>query len=343
MKMKTVQLAVAAVGAAALVLGGAVLADAHNAMGYYNIVVDIQEYEVTEYTDFDLVRMKVSIENLDVPMSNPLFQLGSDALWHPHVEYADVRGKGGDVSVNDCTSKGRFNTIDRGGTGTTNICFMIGKQMEPEALHISISMTGVQSAAHPTTSSSLCDTHDVSHGNHPCNDTVVQVIPFHAESVACFVNMADFCNQNNIQRIDGTPEPPPPSPEPEPMPEPEHTTLLHTMYNNHTGTLTLVFDQLVVAHNPGRIHFIHDINAFIEDGEAPDLGNAELHTVDNKRQSAILAFTLPDLLRLQVIESLSSHGDLALMIDTRAVYAAEGFVDITDGSQVLVPNILVVQ
>ena len=279
-----------------------------------NIVVDIQEYEVTKYTDFDLVRMKVSIENLDVPMSNPLFQLGSDALWHPHVEYADVRGKGGDVSVNDCTSKGRFNTIDKGGTGTTNICFMIGKSFEPEALWVSQSNSR-------------------------------QVIPFHAESVACFVNMADFCNQNNIQRIDGTPEPPPPSPEPEPMPEPEHTTLLHTMYNNHTGTLTLVFDQLVVAHNPGRIHFIHDINAFIEDGEAPDLGNAELRTVDNKRQSAILAFTLPDLLRLQVMESLRTHGDLAMLIDTRAVYAAEGFVDITrpDNSPILVLDIMVVR
>ncbi len=164
-------------------------------------------------------------------------------------------------------------------------------------------------------------------------------MPFHKESVYCFVDNPSHCNANNVQRIDSTaaPEPEPPTPKFEPA------TLLYTIYHNKTGVLTLVFDDLVVAHNPGRVHLIHDIDAFIEDEEPPGLDGAELNTVDNKRQSMVLAFTLPDAMRLQVTESLRTHGDLVLLIDTRAVYAAEGFVDITDGSPVLVPDIIVVR
>ena len=78
-------------------------------------------------------------------------------------------------------------------------------------------------------------------------------------------------------------------------------------------------------------------------GEVNALNEAERYTVDNKRQSAVLAFAPPDIMRLEVAESLRTHGDLALLIDTRAAYAAEGFVDITDGSPVLVPDIIVVR
>ena len=117
------------------------------------------------------------------------------------------------------------------------------------------------------------------------------------------------------------------------------------MYHNNTGILVLVFDQLVVASNPDRIHPIHDIDAFVESGAAPDLGDVELNTVDGKRQSAIPAFTLSGAMRLDVTESIRTHGDLALLIDTRAVYAAEGFVDITipDRTPILVPDITVVR
>ena len=325
-----------------LAFGGAVPAAAHFSTNYYyNIVVDIQEYQITEYGDFDLVRMKVSIENLDITMGYPNFALVADTTSYYHVTYSDVRGKGGDVSVNDCVSADRFSTINKGGTGETNICFMVGKQFEPEALFIS-----QEDRSHGETGRTCgWESWASKHWGHSCQ-LAIQVVPFHDEAVACFVNNASFCNQNNIQTISGIPEPPPP-PEPEPMPEPEQepTALLHTIYNNHTGTLTLVFDQLVVAHNPDRVSLIHDIEAFIENGEAPGLGNAELYTVDNKRQSAVLAFKLPDVMRLEVMESLQTHGDLALMIDTRAIYAAEGFVDITrpDNSPLLVIDVMVVR
>ena len=48
---------------------------------------------------------------------------------------------------------------------------------------------------------------------------------------------------------------------------------------------------------------------------------------------------------MEVTRSLREHGDLALWIETRAVYAADGFVDITmpDRSPILVPDVAVVQ
>ncbi len=115
------------------------------------------------------------------------------------------------------------------------------------------------------------------------------------------------------------------------------------MYNNHTGTLTLVFDSMVVARSPDRILLIHDINAYIDDRDAPSLGDSELHTVDGKRQSAVLSFALDDALRMAVTESLQTHGDLALLIDARSIYLADSLADVTDGSPVLVADIIVLR
>ena len=319
-------LALAAVGAAVLMYGGAESAEARGPYSstpdnrsYLNAVVDILEYEVDEYADFNLVRMKLSIENLaSRTMTDADIVLGGDVTTR-YVEdtYEEVRSRGGDVSVDDCVSDGRFDAIPSGATGETTACIMMDKTFEPDALQI-FGQT-VSSGSWPT-----------------------QVIPFHAESSYCFVNWHDHCNANNIQRVDGTPTP---EPEPEPEEEPKPAALLYNIYNNRTGTLTLVFDRLVVAHNPERIHLIHDIGAYIEDGTAPNLADAELDTADDKRQSMILAFALSDAMRLNVIQSLRDQADLALLIDTRAVYAAEGFVDITmpDRTPILVPDITVVR
>ena len=325
--MKIQMLAIATVGAVALtVLGGAMPAEA---IEYLNVVIDIEEYEVTEYNDFNLVRMKLLIENLEsTSMPHELLpsffeiRLGNLDASYGDVTYADVRGKGGDVSVNDCASPDRF-YVASGDTAETTACFMIDKSFEPDGLSIEsvVARDGNRGLKY-----------------------AYQVIPFHEESTYCFVVSSDNCNASNIQRVDGTPEPPPPPP-PEPEPEPEPATLLYTIYHNQTGVLTLVFNQLVVAHNPDRIHLIHDIGSFIDDGTAPSLDNAELDTADDKRQSPILSFTLSDIMRLEVIQSLRDQADLALWIDTRAIYAADGFVDITtpDNSPILIPDITIVR
>ena len=139
------------------------------------------------------------------------------------------------------------------------------------------------------------------HVAHVCNeDDKQQTIPFNAESVSCFNYEFEWCNADNIQPIDGVAVPPPES-DTEP---PSHATLLHTTYHNHTGTLVLAFDRAVIPGNTDRIYLIHDVDLFLGNGTAPDLGGSELYTVDGKRQSVILTFALDDALRMDVTESL---------------------------------------
>ena len=252
-----------------------------------------------------------------------------------------MRARGGDVTTDDCASADRFSSLIPSNVGETTVCFMAGKLFKPDGLRIS-HVGGIDSA-HPVyynTDKTRCLSADKSNV-HECA-SAHQVVPFHNDSIYCFDEWFDPCNADNVQRVDGSPAP---RPAPEPEPESEPAELLHTLYDNRTGTLTLVFSQLVVALNPDRIHLVHDIDAFIEDGNAPNLGDASLGTVDGKRQSSLLAFTLPDALRLEVTQSLREHGDLALWIEPRAVYAADGFVDIImpDRSPILVPDVAVVQ
>ena len=376
--MKTVLFTIMTAVLALAMSGGFMMAEAHDSgTRYYNIIVDELDYERTEYSGFDLVRMNVTIENLDTfTMRSPLFVLGGAAeyvddpldnpntwttSWYYDQTYSEVRGRGGDVTVDECTSADRFSEIPPGHTGETSLCFMIGKAFEPDGFKINHGCDsshwvdvhgGCGSSKH-----SIADSH--SHTSTPSghfdidyagkyhkhysthSQTYTQVIPFHDDSISCFDLSFDLCNADNIQPIDGT-SAPRPAPEPEPAEPVGPASLLYALYNNNTGTLTMVFDQPVVASNPDRISLIHDVDAFIEDGVAPDLGEAELSTADNKRQSAILAFTLDDVLRLEVAESLRTHGDLVLLIDSRAIYTADGFTDITPKSPMLVPDITVV-
>ena len=280
-------------------------------------------------------------EYLDDPVDNP----GSPIIGqYTHVAYADVRARGGQVSVEECSSADRFSNIAPGGTGETLLCFMIGKAFQPDGLFVAhddpsglVGLFGHGMVSY----SGKCDTAG-NHRDHSCRTSSTQVIPFHDKSDYCFDRNFDYCNTDNVQRIDGTPTP---SPTPEPDPEPtQHAELLYAMYGNHTGTLIMVFDQPVVAHNPDNILFLHDISRYIDDETAPNLGDADLYTVDDKRQSAILMFTLDDTLRLAVTESLRTHGDLALIIEERAVYTAEGFTDITrQGDSPILTGIMVVR
>ena len=350
--------------------GGLTAAEAHVDL-YHNIDVTILDYQRTPYNGFDLIQIDLSIENLETfIMDETTFVLGGPAQYredptdNPDTEitgtyspatYSDVRGRGGEVSIHDCSAADRWNDIPTHGTGEAALCFMVGKSFVPDGIRVVSTGPGhaivdrgrcyATSDDHdPNTtirSSSYTDYyfHDA---NGSCDTYNMQVIPFHDESVFCFDNWRQFCNADNVQPIDGTVVTRP-APEPEPT-EPAHATLLYSIYNNGTGTLTLVFSELVVANNPDRIELIYDISTYVDSGTAPDLGDAELRTVDNKRQSKILAFELGDELRQEVAESLRTHGDLALVIETRAIYAADGFTDITsDVGEILVTDLVVVR
>ena len=348
--MKTILFA-AALCATIASVGGATLTEAHyvHNVDYYNIVMDVSEYERTEYSGFDLVRIDVSVENLaGFEMTSPEFYLGGDVQYvdgtpanqdtdikssYAHASYVDVRTRGGSVAVEDCASVDRFSGVPNLSIGDTTLCFMIGKHTVPDGLMIQHRIDHytdhwIRPGDHHNAGRCTSDNHDrhyhygetTHYTAHDCVDTLVrQVIPFNDDSVYCVDQNFEWCNVDNVQYVDGTPAPPTP-------PEPESVELLHALYNNHTGTLMLVFDQPVMARNPDRILLIHDIDAFLEDGDAPNLGDAELDTADGKRQSTILAFTLPDAMRQDVAQSLSGHGDMALEFGERAVYLAEGFV-----------------
>lgn len=361
-------LAAAIVAVAVLATGGLTVAEAHQGdFYYYNLVVDVVEYERTPYSGFDLVRVTLAIENLEeFDMGAPAFRLGGapeyrdDPVANPDapvqseyeaVTYADVRGRGGDVAVQDCSATDRWSNITAGGTGEASLCFLIGHSFEPDGLAISHwysvhERAPVISGGYPCVHSDLLVEeygawHDVHYGSE-CDLFARQVVPFNSESAYCFNENRDFCNADNIQPIDGTASP---KPEPEPEP-PDHAELSYALYHNGTGTLTLVFSELVIASNPDRIELIHDIEAYIDDGSSENLGGAELSTLDGKRQTPILAFTLGDELREEVAASLRAHGDLALVIDSRAIYAADGFVDVTayhGNGAILVTNLVVVR
>ena len=325
--MKTVLLAAALV--AAVLCMSTMSAEAHYD-GYFDGVIDVFDYDVTEYSTFDLVRMTVQIENLQRGASIDWLRLATDdGSVFSHATYGDVRGRGAEVSVDDCTSNERDPHIPANGVANMTACFMVNSGFgdDPSGL-----MVDFDYHSHCTDCGSRLFEEKWWH-------EAKQIVPFHEESAYCFVDNPGYCNANNIQNVDDTPEPLPPEPEPEHTPEP--ATLLYTIYHNQTGILTLVLNQLVVASNPDRILLIHDIDAFLDDNDAaPNLDDAELNTADGKRQSAILAFTLSDAMRLQVIQSLRDHGDLVLMIETRAVYAAEGFIPV---EPILVPDITVVR
>ena len=266
--------------------------------------------------------------------------------------------------MEECTSVDRFNAIPHAMTGETSLCFMIGKDFVPDGLRVSHTVSTpdhyVYSARDGDYWFNAAHRHHIGHcasidhgthhhsynsgirNTHDCYDSHYnQVIPFHDDSIFCFDLNFERCNTDNIQYIDGVSTT---APEPGPTQPLSGAALLHTIYNNHTGALTLVFDSMVIASNPDRIQLIHDIDVFLEDTDsAPDLGDSELHTVDNKRQSMILAFALDGEIRAAVAESLRMHGDLALVIGERAVYSSDGFVDVTDGSPLLVTDILVVR
>ena len=122
--------------------------------------------------------------------------------------------------------------------------------------------------------------------------------------------------------------------------------LLYTLYNNNTGTLTLIFDQPVVVRDPSSIALIPDTGTFLDDYTSINLNDVKIDTLGNKDQSYVLAFTLATTQRLLVSESLSPHSSMILVINQSAIYTAKDSVDITktnDNSPLFITTIVVVR
>ena len=345
--------------AVVVAVGGLAEAGAHyeNSHQYLEVDMDILDYEVREYDEFNVIRVELEIDNQEefdiwraqfflggVSDADDPFSTASEFQWDSS---ASIRGVGVDASDSDCAES--LPNLTSGSSGRISTCYVVGKTFEPDGLRLFQTNTyhndintpppydpyhsGVRviGGVDPT----LCfATND--QNAHTCSGRT-QVVPFHADSSYCAL-YGSYCNSSAIQDVGSLPKI---NPKPEPL---AHATLLYTLYNNNTGTLTMVFDRPVVAQNPGRIGLIHDIAAYIDDGTAPGLGDAELSTVDNKRQSAVLAFALSEDMRLDVAESLRTYGDLALLIRSGAVYSADGFEDVTAHTgAILVDDLVIVR
>ena len=126
---------------------------------------------------------------------------------------------------------------------------------------------------------------------------------------------------------------------------PAEAALLYALYNTNVGTLTLVFDQPMVVHDPASIVLIPDTRTFLADYTSINLNDAKIETLSNKSKSYVLAFTLSDTQRLLVFESLSPYSSMILVINQSAIYTAKDSIDITktNGSLPLfITNIVVV-
>lgn len=348
--------------AVVVAVGGLAEAGAHyeNSHQYLEVDMDILDYEVREYDEFNVIRVELEIDNQEefdiwraqfflggVSDADDPFSTASEFHW---ASGASIRGVGVDASDSDCAES--LPNLAAGSSGRIPTCYMVGKTFEPDGLRLFQINTGHSSTGDISTGRSP---HDPYHTDsnaatlddptlcltffqevHACSGRT-QVVPFHADSSYCAL-YGSYCNSNDVQNVGSLPKF---NPKPEPL---AHATLLYILYNNNTGTLTMVFDRPVVVQNPGRIGLIHDIAAYIDDGTAPGLGDAELSTVDNKRQSAVLAFALSEDMRLDVAESLRTYGDLALLIRPGAIYSADGFADVTAHTgAILVGDLVVVR
>lgn len=353
---------------AALAAGVPVAAEAHyeDSHQYLEVDMTVLDYEVSEYDEFNLVRVELQIDNQEeFDIWDARFYLGgtsdADDPFSAGSEFNSTSGAAirdihdTDASDSDCAES--LPNLVAGTSGRISTCYVVGKTFEPDGLRLFQINTDSNSPSsrqpydpYHAESSGASDPITCLqfsapfHTYHTCSGRT-HVIPFHDDSSYCAL-YGSYCDVKNVQDIGAIPKP---APKPEPVPEPEppaSTALLYAIYNNNTGTLTLVFDRPVVAQNPDRIGLIHDIEAYIDDGAAPGLGDAELSTVDNKRQSTILAFALAEDLRQEVAESLRTHGDLALVIWSGAVYSADGFADVTehtDAGAIIVGDLTVVR
>lgn len=322
----------AIIAAAALVVVGAVcVAYAHDGMKdaeILNVYVLVTEYERERYDDFDLVRIKLAIDNKEpVPMRNPTFRLGGGVgdttTNHTDVreEYGavssgDIRDRGINVSMHDCSAKGLWNPIPAGSIGRAVLCFVVDKPFRADGLLVGADVGHVDNHGTCYHYTAFGFKVDNRHDYTQWPLCAFQVVPLREESTYCFDRYFGFCRADNVQRIDSV------------AAKPTSVEVQYAIY--YDGTLVMVFDHPVVVYNQNRIGIVSDMHAYEWQGLYTGLGNATLLTGDGKRASATLVLDLDDYARGMVAAGLDRHGELAVVVDRYAAYADGTFDDITN-------------
>lgn len=275
-------------------------------------------------------------------MRNPTFRLGGGVddtaanyadvrEEYGAVSSGDVRDRGINISVHDCSAKGQWNPIPANSMGRAVLCFMVDKPFQPDGLLVGADTGHIDHHGTCYYPAGFTISAYYQHAYTEWPLCAVQVVPLSNVSSYCFDRYFGFCQADNIQWIDrlaGEPRREPPA----------STNLQHTIYYN--GTVIMVFDVKVVVRNQDRIGVVTDVYDYAQNKSYTSLGNATLSTVDDKRASTILVLDLDDDSRDVVDTSLDQYAELTVIVDRDAIFVAEDGVDITvyHGNQTIVFN-----
>ena len=106
------------------------------------------------------------------------------------------------------------------------------------------------------------------------------------------------------------------------------TPLSHAIYDAATARLLLAFSEPVTVLGQSNLSLVHDIAAHDESGTSIALTGADLLTIDGLSRSDFLVFVLNNQAHTAILETINSGGDVHLAIGPRAIYTADGFIDI---------------
>ena len=297
----------------------------------YDAKVTVLHLERTPYANHDLLRLNIQVEPTTRPfaLTSTLRHTGGGyaCCWYGYSTatslidsigrqywdggYNQIRETATDITVDDLQAedcpRGVEPGVNTGTAGIVTLCVLVPPGFTPEILLIEHVL-----------------------GKSDSRLRQFLATPFTDPSPLCQLNAA-VCDENALYTISDTQSTQRPTPRPDPEPEPEPPIPASPEYAiYYDGKVILVFDNPVIAHNPDRIGIIHDIDAYLDDESSyAGLGDADLQTVDNKRQSSVLIFELDDDTLATITESLEEYDDLIITIDNRAVFVADGFVDIT--------------
>ena len=356
---------VAIVVAGALAATG-MLAEAHKSQEddpfYLPLEVHVAEYNRTGYADFDLVRISLDITNEDyTSLNHPTFMLGGDSTATPgnstglpKAEYGPVSAEhvwnlNITVSPNDCTVDDQWGDIPASSTGSVPLCFVVEKSFRPNGL-----MVGGESGHRDE--NGLCFSsgsgyyYQRAHYNTGWPVCAMYVVPFQDDSTYCD-RYSKYCDRDNVQRIPEwvmeeasaeAPQAPEATDEPEASAESAPATLQYAIYYN--GSAILVFDQPVRVANQSEIGLVGDISMYQQNGSYVGLGEADVATADNKRQSQVLAFSLDNRTQAYVAASLEEYSELYVIVEAGAVKTAIDWADTTthQGNEYIVLAVIVV-
>ena len=119
--------------------------------------------------------------------------------------------------------------------------------------------------------------------------------------------------------------------------------IIRSIYDTTTARLVILFSEPVTVTEPDNISLIRDTDAHMENDTIATLAGAELHTINGQSRSHTLSFSVDNQTHADIMESIDATDGILLAIDSRAIYIAAGFVDITSYGDRQIPLLIKVE